>query len=215
MSKSLKCVWTLQPENPPHPVIPCKNCGILKPFKPSGKFRLNANGSRLDAWLIYKCMTCDATWNRPIIERRNRKQIAPNLLGALQINCPEQVKRYAFDKTGLPAVAASREGETSIAVHKHIVEGTVQDWTDLEITLNAAVPVNLRLDRLLAQELGISRNVVKQLARRGALLDGNDEALQLKKPARHGTLIYVQLTDQIALKAQIKSALIADEFVAL
>ncbi|KZK91894.1 hypothetical protein PsAD46_01421 [Pseudovibrio sp. Ad46] len=213
MSKSLKYVWTLQPENPPHPIIPCKNCGVLKPFKPSGKFRLNANGTRLDAWLIYKCMTCDATWNRPIFERRNRKQIAPDLLEALQINCPEQVKKYAFDKTGLPAIAALREGEGMITIHKQIVEGTVQDWTNLEIALNTVMPVNLRLDRLLAQELGVSRNALKLLASQGGLLDGNDEPLQLKKPPKHGIVLRFQLADHTYLKTQVNSALLADDLV--
>ncbi|KZL09416.1 hypothetical protein PsAD2_04016 [Pseudovibrio axinellae] len=211
MSKSLKCVWTLQPENPPHPIIPCKSCGVLKPFTPSGKFRLNANGTKLDAWLIYKCMTCDATWNRPIFERRNRKQIAPDLLEALQINCPEQVKRYVFDRTGLPAIAM--QGETTTTVHKQIVEGTLQDWTDLEITVNAIVPVNLRLDRLLAQELGVSRNALKQLAKHGGLYAGNGQTLQLKKPPKDGTLIRVQLSAETAIKAQLNSALIAIEHV--
>ncbi len=163
MSKSLKCVWTLQPENPPRPVIPCKSCGTLKPFKPSGKFRLNANSTKLDAWLIYKCVSCDATWNRPIFERRSRRQIGPDQMEALQSNCPEHVRNVAFDKSGLPAVAAPDERETAITVHKQTLSGDGPDWTHLEIRLELALPVSVRLDRLLALELGISRNALETL----------------------------------------------------
>ncbi len=209
MSKSLKCVWTLQPETPPRPVIPCKNCGTLKPFTPSGKFRLNANGSKLDAWVIYKCECCDATWNRPVFERRARRQIAPGLMEALQTNCPHQIQKLAFDPTGLPAIAAS--GETTIAVHKQIAEGEGEDWTNLEITLNALLPVSLRLDRLLAQELRISRSTLKNLARHGKLTSQNGATLQLKKPPKHGTAIHLQPGDNPTLRAQLNTALFTNE----
>ncbi len=211
MSKSLKCVWTLQPETPPRPVIPCKSCGVLKPFKPSGKFRLNANGTKLDAWLIYKCVSCDATWNRPIFERRARKQIPADLMEALQINCPEQVRKVAFDKSGLPAVAAPDERETAITVHKRTLSGDELDWAHLEIRLELALPVSLRLDRLLALELGISRNALRDLARQGALCGKNGDPLQLKKPPKNGTLVCLQLTNQPALKAQLNATLFSLE----
>ncbi len=208
MSKSLKCVWTLQSETPPHPVIPCKNCGVLKPFKPSGKFRLNANGTRLDAWLIYKCTSCDATWNRPVFERRNCKQIAPDLLEALQINCPHQIRKVAFDRSGLPAVAGPGESETAIAVHKQIVEGEVEEWTHLEITLNADLPVSIRLDRLLAQELGISRSALKELAGHGKLTGQTGASLQLSKSAKNATSIQLQLADNPPLRTQLSTILL-------
>ncbi|AEV35844.1 protein containing DUF1062 [Pseudovibrio sp. FO-BEG1] len=207
MSKSLKCVWTLQPENPPRPVIPCKTCGVLKPFKPSGKFRLNANGTKLDAWLIYKCEACDATWNRPIFERRARKQIAPDLMEALQINCPHQIRKLAFDRTGLPAVAAPSDGETAITIHKQIVEGKAGEWAHLEITLNLDLPVSLRLDRLLAQELSISRNTLKTLAKQGNLTGDNGAPLQLKKPPKHTTTIHLHLAANHPLRPQFNTTL--------
>lgn len=33
------------------------------------KFRVNANGNRLDVWLIYRCKKCKHSWNLTIYER--------------------------------------------------------------------------------------------------------------------------------------------------
>ena len=65
------------PRTPPQPWLACSRCRDIRPFRCSEKFRLNANGKRLDAWLIYRCGSCDNTWNRPVLERRNRRDIDP------------------------------------------------------------------------------------------------------------------------------------------
>ena len=49
--------------------VPASTCGDSRRFRSSGKVRLNANGRKLDAWLIYKCESCDRTWNLPLLER--------------------------------------------------------------------------------------------------------------------------------------------------
>src|SRR5688572_32660805 len=57
-----------------------------------------SNGKRVDAWLIYKCMSCDNTWNRPVLERRHVSTIDPHLLASLQVNDPELSRRLALDR---------------------------------------------------------------------------------------------------------------------
>ncbi|HEV2901158.1 MAG TPA: DUF1062 domain-containing protein [Pseudaminobacter sp.] len=44
----------------------CRRCSGTKNHKSSGKIRVDANCKRVNAWLIYKCMSCDGTWNRQI-----------------------------------------------------------------------------------------------------------------------------------------------------
>ena len=47
----------------------CGGCGKKQEFVNSGKFRVNANGNRVDVWLIYRCKKCKHSWNLTIYER--------------------------------------------------------------------------------------------------------------------------------------------------
>ena len=88
MCDTFRVRWTIIPQIAPQPWIACSGCGGLRAFQSSGKIRLNANGRRLDAWLIYKCLACEKTWNRPIFERQTVRDISPAVLDALQSNDP-------------------------------------------------------------------------------------------------------------------------------
>ena len=98
MSDVLRVQWTITPASAPEPWLNCSRCRGTTRFRASGKIRVNANGKRLDAWLIYKCTSCDNTWNRPILERRHVSTIDPHLLASLQANDPELSRRLAFEK---------------------------------------------------------------------------------------------------------------------
>lgn len=47
----------------------CGGCGSKRSFVSTKRFRVNANGSRLDVWLIYQCEQCKHTLNVAIYER--------------------------------------------------------------------------------------------------------------------------------------------------
>lgn len=47
----------------------CAKCRCKKKFINTGKFRVNANGHKLDVWLIYQCEKCKHTYNLSIYER--------------------------------------------------------------------------------------------------------------------------------------------------
>ncbi|TIW96850.1 MAG: hypothetical protein E5V57_26540, partial [Mesorhizobium sp.] len=53
MSSILRIRWVIAPKTAPRPLINCNRCNGLKAYHSSGKFRVNANGKRIDAWLIY------------------------------------------------------------------------------------------------------------------------------------------------------------------
>src|SRR5262245_61978843 len=101
MSNVIRVAWTITPKTTPQPWSNCNRCGGPRPFRCSGKFRLNANCKRLDAWLIYKCTSCDETWNRPVIERRAIRDFEPAMLAALEANDPILVTGFAFDVAGM------------------------------------------------------------------------------------------------------------------
>src|SRR5690349_23513538 len=101
MSDVLRVQWTIIPRTAPQPWLSCSRCGEPKPFRSSDKIRVNANGKRVDAWLIYKCIGCGSSWNRPILERRPVRTIEPDLLTSLHTSEATLVRRLAFDVDGL------------------------------------------------------------------------------------------------------------------
>jgi hypothetical protein len=68
------------------------------------------------------------------------------------------------------------------------------------------VPTSLRLDRLLASELGLSRSRLQALEERRLLVVDPDGAKALRKPARAGTTIRIDLAGQPDRQAIISAA---------
>ncbi|KGF66903.1 hypothetical protein LL06_25475 [Hoeflea sp. BAL378] len=191
MCKTLRVRWTLIPQTAPQPWIACSGCGGPRPFRCSGKIRLNANGRRLDAWLIYRCLACDKTWNRPVFERQNVRAIDPRLLEALQSNDPDWIRTLAFDVEALRRKAHRVDEFPDCAIDKEILEEP-PGWTSLRIELAAPSPVDLRLDRLMAAELKIPRARLKALHESGSLR--TEPEGMLRRRIRSGTLVVVDLS---------------------
>lgn len=73
----------------------CPGCGCERPFVSSGKFRMNANGRRLDVWLIYKCPACGTTWNMEVVARTPVSELSPGRLRAYESNNPAAARACA------------------------------------------------------------------------------------------------------------------------
>lgn len=185
MCNSTAVRWTITPRIAPRPWIACGGCGTLKPFQSSGKVRLNANGKRLDAWLIYKCIDCARSWNRPLFERRALKEIDPAVLEAAHFSTPEWVRVQEFDLDGLRRHAQRIDefGEVDID-RQDLGEVAMSDWIVIE--LEVVLPTSLRLDRLVAGELGLSRSKLQSLHEQGRLVVGPERKDVLRRRVRSG-----------------------------
>jgi len=205
MSALLTVQWTIVSQTAPQPWLACRRCGDIRPFSSSGKARVNANGKRIDAWLIYRCVGCDGTWNRPLLERRNVRSIDPDLLHALRTNDPEWTDRLAFDLDDLRQRAERVEEFAEARVSKSIVSGAPDLASAMEIVLNVPFRMSLRVDRLLANELGLSRSHVQSLhdERR---LTASAEKQFLRRPARDGMRIAIDLSGESDGRAIIEAA---------
>ena len=64
----------------------CGGCGKKLEFLNSGKFRVNANGSSVDVWLIYRCKKCKHSWNLTVYERTKPSKIPRAIFEAFQEN---------------------------------------------------------------------------------------------------------------------------------
>ncbi len=139
MSHTYLVQWTIKPKIAPRPWLACNRCRAARPFEPSGKTRLNANGRRLDAWLIYRCCSCDSTWNRPIFERRHIRDIDPHTLNALQTNDEAWIEKVSFDLDGLRRDAGQIEEFSEVHVQKTILNPAAESSPPLEIVLDLAM----------------------------------------------------------------------------
>lgn len=184
MSVSLCVRWTVTPLTAPEPILPCPGCGSARPFRSSGKFRLNANGKQLDAWLIYKCTSCGATWNRPILERVTVRKIDPAVLQALHANDPNHADTIAFDLHQLRRHAPKVREVADVQVQRQVLLEGSGSWSQLDILFAVPVPTAVRTDRLLAQELQISRSKVLAFA-------NAKTRRQLRRPVRDGMRITI------------------------
>ena len=206
MSDTLRVQWTIVPQMAPQPWLNCNRCGGLKRFRSSEKIRVNANGKRVDAWLIYKCTSCDRTWNRPILERRHVRTIDRRFLMSLHANEPRLARRLAFDAEDLRRRAGHVE-EFDNVVLKDVLSESIMPIRRLEILCTVPEPTRLRVDRLLATELHLSRSRIQSLERTGELIVFNDGSRVLRKAVRDGPCLTINLAstrdgDRIAMSAQ-------------
>jgi hypothetical protein len=207
MSTFLQVLWTITPRTIPQPLRPCSRCGEVRPFNCSGKFRLNANGKRLVAWLIYKCTYCDSTWNRPILQRRNRRDLDPLLLHALQTNDRALVQHFAFDVTELASRAERIEEFADVDVRKAVLSTVQTPPSRLEILLTISLPIGLRTDRLLARELGLPRKRIQDLLERGVLAVAPGGRQALRRPMRDGMRIVLDLPTIVDSEHIVRAAI--------
>jgi hypothetical protein len=186
MHSFLHAQWTIIALTPPRPWLDCSGCGTSRPFQNSGRIRLNANGKRLDAWLIYKCATCDQTWNRPIFERRTVGSIEPAVLEALHTNDADWIRHQAFDLTELRRRSGHVELSDDVEIRKTLLSDGPGTRATLQISMAVPYATGLRLDRLHASELGLPRNHLKALYSSGALRIEPDQTGVLRHPVHDG-----------------------------
>jgi len=189
MSDVLHVQWTIIPATAPEPWLNCNRCRGTTRFRTSGKIRVNANGKRLDAWLIYRCTSCDNTWNRPILERRHVSTIDPRLLASLQANDPDLSRRLAFEKVRRNLKMEHFDDAT---VRKEVVSESARPACRLEIACVVAETTGLRVDRLLSTELRLSRSRIQSMRNAGHL-EASPEGL--RRPLRNGLHVRIELRD--------------------
>ena len=136
-------VWRVRPTRPPALVKRCPRCDAVRPFLSSDRFRINAQGHRLDVWLIYRCEKCDQTYNREVHARVSPESLEANRYAAYLANDRDLAWSVAFAPTKLP----------TLAVQDFVVEVSHEAS---RVRLAVPWPVKIRLDRVLA--LGLCRS---------------------------------------------------------
>lgn len=104
------------------------------------------------------------------------------------------MRAQEFDLDGLKRKAKRIEEPPDATIRKETIRAA-SDWTALSIEISAEFSVNLRLDRLLASELAISRSRLQTLHGRGKLKAHPDRNDVLRHRPTDGMSIVLDLTD--------------------
>jgi hypothetical protein len=151
------------PNGTPSVIRSCPKCGSGSAYTSSGNFRVNANRNHIDVWLIYQCKKCNSTWNMEIFSRTDKNSIDKEQYLKYLRNDKELARQYAFD------ISSHRKNKSVISfenISYDIIVNpkAVLSYTDsFELELICRYPLNIRLDRLLSQGLGISREQIKRM----------------------------------------------------
>ncbi len=152
--------WTVHRTRLPLLSLRCLDCRSESATTGEGRFRVNANGKLLDVWLLVRCLTCDRTSKLAVHERVPVSSFDPAELDGYRTNDPKLV--------------ASRLMDPLLARRNHFTLDWKGSWrldtpsapldhawpVQVDVTLEDPVPV--RPDRLIAQGIGLSRNVVRR-----------------------------------------------------
>lgn len=164
----------------------CSGCGQKMSYCSTGHFRINANKSLLDVWLIYQCPKCRHTYNLPVYERVRAAQIEPEEYQRFLKNDADTALRYGLDKR---LFVRSRAQIDQDAVEYELIREENQPdetilaplpelprETQLFLIVRDPFELNVRADRLAAELLQISRSRVKRLLKDGEMEIRQDSA---------------------------------------
>jgi hypothetical protein len=151
----------------PHIKRNCSKCKTNREFYCSEKFRVNANQKIVDIWLIYNCIHCEGTWNYPILSRVNINKIDSMLIQKFMNNDKETVWYYAFQINKLRKLCNDVNTDIRYELRKEKLDPLSNEVT---IRLCYKYDFGLRIDKLIAEIVGISRSKVNKFSQNGSIL---------------------------------------------
>ena len=165
-----KALWVVRELALPAIVKPCGSCRSPR-HRPTGKFRVNANGKLLDVWMLVWCERCGRTSKIPIHERVQVQAIAGERLVMFENNDPAMVRRLAMD-AALAGTAGHRldwSGTWELETDLPFYELEREDSAPLEVVVRFELPAPIRVGKLLTAGFGLSRSAVRGMVDAGRI----------------------------------------------
>lgn len=187
MSFRIEC-WRLRPAALPRLVRHCPQCGVPQPFICNERFRMNAQKKVIDVWLLYRCRECEDTWKLPIHSRAPISRLAASEIEAFERNDRAAAHLHACDVSRIRTHVTRIELAEEVHVEREVTDAAADAPGDM-ITIAVIGPCDIRLDRLLARELGISRSALQDWAERGRLRVEPQQKESLRRRACDGQRI--------------------------
>lgn len=194
MDKTKRQQWTIIPRTMPKVKRNCTKCGKKSNFQNSGKFRVNANGRLVDVWLIYRCVKCKTVWNMTIYERMDAAAITKEEYRGFMSNHAELAEQYGTDADiFIQNKAEPVVEDIEYDIKTILMEQNCETENDAEIEFLSPAYMEVRVDSLLAKQLGFSRSYVKKCCKEGLIYqEGNKNIAKTK--INSGMVIYIAST---------------------
>lgn len=170
-------VYQIEPTESFGVIHNCGGCGRKERFINTKRFRVNANGNRLDVWLIYQCEKCKHTLNLSIYERVDRKKIPKDEYQLFLKNDGDLAEQYGMD--GVFFKRNRAEVDWDNVLYKVSVMGNCErqlpgtERTELPVNINWNVgdimvihnpcAIRIRPEKLAGMIMNMSRSMVKKM----------------------------------------------------
>ncbi len=147
----------------------CPLCGTKSSYINSNNFRVNANGNRIDVWLIYQCNKCKHTYNLTILDRKNKVDLPLQHYKSFMENDKVLAMRYGMDKSILSKNKAEidKNGIKYQTITKeaqsHNTDGEINHLAGDFIKIENTYGLKIRADKIIADILHVSRTKAAQL----------------------------------------------------
>ncbi|RDU24595.1 DUF1062 domain-containing protein [Anaerosacchariphilus polymeriproducens] len=174
MSYLRKIEYTIIPEESFKILRNCSSCGCKTLFENTNSFRVNANGNKIDVWLIYQCIKCKHTNNLTIYKRcRPDTLIKEDYEGYLNNS-----SKLAFEYGTNNRFFARNRVEIDWSKVKYIVRcnndmqvGTENCFYKGDIlVVNNSYALKIRRDKVISEILNITRSRLKELEKAGIII---------------------------------------------
>ncbi len=171
MSYLKKIEYEIVPKDSFRVIWNCPKCSRKTHFINTKKFRVNANGSKLDIRLIYQCEECKHTLNLSIYERQKVSSIPKNEYQCFLDNHEELAEMYG------KSIQLFRKNKAAVDFERvdydYVKLGETMECSDFEesaaVSINNPYQLKIRPEKQIAEVFGLSRSQVKSLLKEGKI----------------------------------------------
>jgi hypothetical protein len=173
MSYIRKIEYNIIPEESFRILRNCSGCGCKAVFHSTNCFRINANGNKIDIWLIYQCEKCKHTNNLTVYERRRPDSISQQEYEKYLSNCHELAFEYGTDSQFF----SRNKAEVDWSNIKYIIkmqEGMIEGSDKLFykgdlLVIENSYALKIRNDKVASEVLGLKKSRIKALMESGVI----------------------------------------------
>lgn len=185
-----KATWEIQYLSLPRVSKYCKKCRKNTFFSCSKKFRVNAQQSALDVWLIYNCLHCGTTWNARIYSHISPRSLNPVQLEGFQCNSQVLVEKYAMDRDFL-----YRNGVEEVEIPPYLIVGDdFLPTENIELKIESKYPLPVKVSTLVREKLHLSQTAYLRLIANGEIRSVPEQNLRGYRLKNSITLIFSMKT---------------------
>ncbi len=174
MSYLRKIEYIIKPEESFTIIRNCSGCGCKTTFHNTNCFRVNANGNKIDVWLIYQCTKCKHTNNLTVYERCRPESMAKEEYEEYLRNSSKLALGYGTDSQFFARNRVRVDwSNIKYSIQRKNARGIEEDQRfyvgDL-LVVNNSYALKIRTDKVISEILNITRSRVKGLVKEGVIV---------------------------------------------